>query len=159
MSSPSRLPASRRAAAVAVGTVTFLAVLIAGFGMTSLLLNEDVIETPGLGQAPGAVAVAGSVIALAVSLWLTVGRVGAILTVVLASLAAFLGYILLLALAVALTGSGLGAALGATARAATSWPGLVVAIGAALSAVLAVAVAAGAGTTARWPWEGDDDEE
>ena len=43
---------SRRAAATAAGAVLFAAVLIAAFGIVSLLLDEDVIVTPGLGQAP-----------------------------------------------------------------------------------------------------------
>lgn len=158
MSTPDPLSRSRRAGAVGAGIVTDVALIIAGLGMTSLLLDEPVIATPGLGQAPGVIAVTASVVVFAAVLWGALGRARVIGTVVVSALTAFLSYVLALAIGVATVGADVGAALGVAGRAATSWPGAVIAVAAALSAALAVAVAAGAGTSARWPWERDDDD-
>ena len=44
--------------ALAFGTIGFFALLIAGFGMLSLLTGAEVVAVPGLGPLPGAFAVA-----------------------------------------------------------------------------------------------------
>jgi hypothetical protein len=143
---------------VAAGTVTDVALLIAGLGMSSLLLNEPVIATPGLGQAPGVLAVAASVVAFAAVLWGALGSAWVLGTLLVSALAAFLAYVVTLAVAVATVGADVGASLGVASRAATSWPGAVIAVAAALASLLAFAVAHGVGTSARWPWERDDED-
>jgi hypothetical protein len=60
--------------ALAFATAAFIALLIFGLGMTSLALNQDVIETPGLGQVPGIVATASATVAFAAGLWASVRR-------------------------------------------------------------------------------------
>ena len=58
--------------ALAFATMTFVALLIFGLGMLSLALGEDVISTPGLGQAPGIVATVLATAAFAGGLWVAV---------------------------------------------------------------------------------------
>jgi len=82
---------ARRAAATAAGAVLYAAVLIAAFGIVSLLLDEDVIVTPGLGQVPGVVAVATSLAAVAGTLWARMPAPGVWGTLGWSALAAFLG--------------------------------------------------------------------
>lgn len=101
MSTPDPLSRSRRAGAVGAGIVTDVALIIAGLGMTSLLLDEPVIATPGLGQAPGVIAVTASVVVFAAVLWGALGRARVIGTVVVSALTAFLSYVLALAIGVA----------------------------------------------------------
>lgn len=149
---------SRRAAATAVGAVVFAAVLIAAFGVVSLLVNEDVIVTPGLGQMPGIIAVAASLGAVAVTIWVRIPARGVWGTLGWAALAAFLGYLVGLGVASVVASADVVLALSAVGRAATTWPGLVVIAAAILAAALALAVAGGAGENARWPWERGDDE-
>lgn len=149
---------SRRAAATAVGAVVFAAVLIAAFGVVSLLVNEDVIVTPGLGQVPGIIAVAASLGAVAVTIWMRIPARGVWGTLGWAALAAFLGYLVGLGVASVVASADVVLAASAVGRAATTWPGLVVIAAAIPAAALALAVARGAGDNARWPWEREDDE-
>lgn len=147
----------RRTAAAAAGAVVFVALVIAAFGLSSLALDEDVIEARGLGQVPGVVAVAVSTAAVAAVIWSRMPRAGIWATIAVAALAGFLGYLGGLLVAGAVAAPDLAIAVAAVGRAATSWPGLVVAAAAAAAAAMSLAVARGAGAQARWPWERDDD--
>ncbi len=149
---------SRRAAATAVGAAVFAAVLIAAFGVVSLLVNEDVIITPGLGQVPGIIGVVASLGAVALTIWVRIPARGVWGTLGWVALAAFLGYLAGLGVASVFASRDVVLALAAVGRAATTWPGLVVVAAAILGAAMALAVARGAGENARWPWERDDDE-
>ena len=149
---------SRRAAATAAGVVLFATVLIAAFGFVSLLLDEDVIVTPSLGQVPGVIAVGASLASMALTIWVRMPAPGVWGTLLWSGLAAFLGYLAGLGVAsVFATADGV-LALSAVGRAATTWRGLVVIAAAILGAAMALAIARGAGGNARWPWERDDDE-
>ncbi|WP_300591258.1 hypothetical protein [Microbacterium sp.] len=149
---------SRRAAATAAGAVLFATVLIAAFGFVSLLLDEDVIVTPSLGQVPGVIAVGASLASMALTIWVRMPASGVWGTLLWSGLAAFLGYLAGLGVAsVFATADGV-LALSAVGRAATTWRGLVVIAAAILGAAMALAIARGAGENARWPWERDDDE-
>ena len=91
---PGSSGAVRPLAALAYATVGFVALVIAGFGMTSLLLDADVIAVPGLGAAPGALGVALATLSFAGVVWATVRTArpsygGS----ALAAVAAFLGYL------------------------------------------------------------------
>lgn len=149
---------ARRLAATAVGAVLYAAVLIAGLGIVSLFLDEDVIVAPGLGQLPGVLAVAASIVAVAVTLWARMPEPGIWATLGWAALAAFLGYLGGLGAASVVAAGDVALALSAVGRAATAWPGLVVIGAAVVAAAMALAVARGADQNARWPWEGADDE-
>lgn len=149
---------SRRAAATAAGVVLFATVLIAAFGFVSLLLDEDVIVTPSLGQVPGVIAVGASLASMALTIWVRMPAPGVWGTLLWSGLAAFLGYLAGLGVAsVFATADGV-LALSAVGRAATTWRGLVVIAAAILGGAMALAIARGAGENARWPWERDDDE-
>ncbi|OJV98112.1 MAG: hypothetical protein BGO47_07335 [Microbacterium sp. 67-17] len=149
---------SRRAAATAAGVVLFATVLIAAFGFVSLLLDEDVIVTPSLGQVPGVIAVGASLASMALTIWVRMPAPGVWGTLLWSGLAAFLGYLAGLGVAsVFATADGV-LALSAVGRAAATWRGLVVIAAAILGAAMALAIARGAGENARWPWERDDDE-
>jgi len=149
---------ARRAAATAAGAVLYAAVLIAAFGIVSLLLDDDVIVTPGLGQVPGVVAVATSLAAVAGTLWARMPAPGVWGTLGWSALAAFLGYLGGLGVASVVASGDAVLALSAVGRAATTWPGLVVIAAAVVAAAMAVAVARGADQNARWPWEREDEE-
>ncbi len=149
---------SRRAAATAAGAVLFAAVLIAAFGIVSLLLDEDVIVTPGLGQAPGIIAVGASLAAVAATIWARMLSPGIWGTLLWSGLAGFLGYLAGLGAASVFASGDVARALSAVGRAATTWPGLVVIAAAILAAAMALAVVCGADENARWPWEREDDE-
>jgi len=138
--------------------VFFTAVLIAAFGIVSLLMDEDVVVTPGLGQVPGVIAVAASLVAVAVTIWARMPARGIWATLGWVALAAFLGYLAGLGVASVFASTDVVLALAAVGRAATTWPGLVVVSAAIRGAAMALAVARGAGENARWPWERDDDE-
>jgi hypothetical protein len=60
--------------ALALATVSFIALVIFGLGMVSLAVGADIIEARGLGQIPGIVATALATAAFALSLWLTLRR-------------------------------------------------------------------------------------
>lgn len=62
--------------ALAFTTIGFVALVIFGLGMTSLATGEDVIDTPGLGQAPGVTGVVLATAAYAAALWAAIGRSG-----------------------------------------------------------------------------------
>ncbi len=146
-----------RAALVAI--VLFLALAIAGLGVASLLLDESVIAAPGLGQLPGVLALAAAGAAVSLASRRGVGRGGILTTVITATAGAYLTYVLVLGLVVAAVSSDLGRALAVAGRAATAWPGLVVAGSALCASALGLWAGAGTTDTAQWPWEREDPEE
>lgn len=148
----------RPGVAVVFATVGYLALLIFGLGMTSLITDEPVIATPGLGQAPGAVAVAASVAAFAAALFAVVRRADPRprSAPVIAAVTA-LAYLVGLWITALSTGAGLGIAMGVAARVVTSWFGLVVLVAAVFSAWAGIALARTRSTRPRWAWEDEDD--
>ena len=58
--------------ALGLATVTFIALLIFGLGMVSLILNADIVEAPGLGQLPGVFATTLTTGVFALVLWFVV---------------------------------------------------------------------------------------
>ncbi|MCP2638036.1 hypothetical protein K0817_015895 [Microbacterium sp. HD4P20] len=62
--------------ALAFATIGFVALAIFGLGMTSLATGEAVIDTPGLGQIPGATGFVLATLAFAGGLWAAIGRAG-----------------------------------------------------------------------------------
>ncbi|MFT4052165.1 MAG: hypothetical protein QM677_07955 [Microbacterium sp.] len=151
------------ATAVAFATVGFFALVVAGFGLLSLLADAEVLSVPGLGQLPGVVAAAAAVTAFAIGAWLTVraGRAvravrpsfGAVVAIVAAS---FLAYLAGLPVGAALSGVELGRALAADAEFATSWFAVVLASAALVAGWAAVALVRTRARRPRWPWERDD---
>lgn len=144
--------------AVALTTVGFLALAIAGLGLVSLLADVEVIAVPGLGPAPGAVALAAGGAAFALSLWRSVHtpRPGyvRVIGVVVATAVAYAAAAGLTALVV--TG-GLGTAVGLLASLLVGWPGLIVAASAVVSAWSAIALVRTRSGRPRWSWESERD--
>jgi hypothetical protein len=145
--------------ALAFATATFIALLIFGLGMLSLLLGEDVIEAPGLGQIPGVLAVGFATVAFAGSLWAAVRMPapsfwGAAWT----TAATFIAYLLGVWLGAVTTGADLAVATAVAGRIATTWFGVVVAGAALIAAWGGIALVRTRARRPRWPWEDEFDE-
>ncbi len=184
---PSQGPV-RPPVALAFATMGFVALLIFGLGMTSLATGEDVIATPGLGQAPGITGVVCATLAFAGGLWAAIARAGsrtdataparrATPAAVVAgagtsavarhpsywgaawtTAATFLAYLGGVWFGAVFTGADLGAATAVVGRLATSWFGLVVAAAAFVSAWSGIALVRTRARRPRWPWEDEFDE-
>ena len=145
--------------ALAFATATFIALLIFGLGMTSLVLGADVIETPGLGQVPGIMATALATIAFAGGLWAAVRRPhpsfwGAAWT----TASSYLAYLAGVWVGAVATGADAALAASVAGRIATSWFGVVVAGAALISSWGGIALVRTTARRPRWPWEDEFDE-
>lgn len=143
--------------AVVFAVVGFFALLVAGFGVTSLLAGGEVVG-PGHGQIPGIVAVAGATLVFATVLWNGVRRArpsyGVSFTVAFGVWVAFV----LGLLAGALVEGADAAAAAATAGAfALSWFALVLAAVGFTAAWAGVALVRTQASRPRWPWERDEE--
>jgi hypothetical protein len=145
--------------AVVFATVAYLALTIAGLGVTSLALDLDVIAVPGLGQAPGIVGMVLGGLVFAGSL-----RLGlrpphpSFWTALVVALATVLAYAAGVFLGAVFTGADLAAAAAAAGGVAVSWFGVVVAAAAFVSAWGGVALVRTRSRRPRWGWERDDEE-
>lgn len=145
--------------AVTFAVVGFFAVVIAGFGVTSLVTETDVIAGPGHGQIPGMVGLAAATLAFAAVLWTGIRRVppsyGVSFTVAVGVLVAYVLGILVGAL---IEGSDVAAAVATAGSFAVSWFALVLALAGFAAAWAGVALVRTHASRPRWPWERDDDE-
>ena len=160
MSDGSETPGSvSRPVALALTTVGFLTLTIAGLGLTSLLTDTEVLAVPGLGQVPGAVGIASAGVAFGASGWrmlrATRPRYPHALWV---TLVVYLAYGAATGLAALVVTEGPATALAVTGSLLVGWPGLVVASSAAVAAWSAVALVRTRAARPRWPWEDEDDE-
>lgn len=145
--------------ALALATAAFFALLIFGLGMTSLIADQDVIETPGLGQIPGITGTVLTTAAFAAALWAAVRRRPAAYSGALwTALACFLAYVVGVWLGALFSGAGLAVSTAVAGRIATSWFGLVVAAAALLAAWGGIALVRTRAQRPRWPWEDEFDE-
>lgn len=145
--------------ALAFATAAFVALLIFGLGMVSLVLGEDVIETPGLGQIPGIAAVVLATVAFALGLWAALRRPhpsfwGAAWTMA----ATYLAYLAGVWFGAVATGADLAVAVAVAGRIATSWFGAVIAGAAVVAAWGGIALVRTDASRPRWPWEDEFDE-
>lgn len=144
--------------AVAFTLVGFFALLIAGFGMLSLLSDAEVLSVAGLGPLPGVLGVGCASAAFAASTWSVVHRAapryrGVALIVV----AAFLGFLVGVLVGGVLAGADLVRTIAAAGSFATSWFAVVLASAALVCGWAAVALVRTRTGRPRWPWEGDED--
>lgn len=143
--------------AVLFPSVGFFALLIAGLGVVSLLTGADVLAVPGLGQVPGVVGTAASVIVFAATTWRVVrrrpARYGSVAVVVIAT---FLAYLFGVLVGAVFAGVDFAAALSAAGGFATSWFALVLASAAFVAAWSAVALVRTKAHRPQWPWEHDE---
>lgn len=174
--------------ALAFATVSFVALLIFGLGMTTLLLEEDIVATPGFGQMPGVIATVCAVGAFALGLWIAIrpprartrGTDATTTPVPQAAqaptgegtraarpsfwnalwivAATLLAYLVGLWWGAVLTGADLGVASGVAGRIGSSWFALVIAGAALVAAWGGIALVRTRAGRPRWPWEKDDDE-
>ncbi|HEX5728786.1 hypothetical protein [Microbacterium sp.] len=160
--------------ALALATVSFIALVIFALGMVSLAVGADIVEVRGLGQIPGIVATALATAAFALSLWLTLRRAvpsrgsapdprlagarpsfwGALW----AALACYVVYVVTMWIGVLSTGADLAVATGVAGRIATTWFGVVVAASGAVAAWGGIALVRTRAQRPRWPWEDEFDE-
>ncbi len=143
--------------AVAFAAVGFFALLIAGFGMLSLLSGAEVIAVPGLGPLPGAIATVAATVVFAVTTWIAVRRrhpsYGAVVVIVIATFLAYLAGLAVGAVFAATDAARTAAAIGAFA---TSWFALVLAAAALVAGWAGIALVRTRAGRPRWPWEQDD---
>lgn len=143
--------------AVAFATAGFVALLIFGLGMVSLLLDEDVIPAPDGGQLSGILGTTLATIAFAVALWAVVRAATATFWGALGTtLAAYLAY--LAGVWLGATGSGPAAATSVMGSVAVSWFGLVVAAVGFVAGWAGIALVRTRAHRPEWPWEHDEDE-
>jgi hypothetical protein len=145
--------------ALAFAVVGFVALLVCGLGLVSLVTDEDVISAPGFGQLPG---ILGSVVAaagFAGMLWLSLRQPRPSFWGALWSTAAtFLGYLVGVAVGAFVQGADPALTAAAVGRLATSWFGAVIAVAALVAAWGGIALVRTRSRRPRWPWEGDDEE-
>lgn len=144
--------------ALALSTVGFVALLIAGLGMLSLLLDQDVIAVRGLGQVPGVVGTLLAVAAFAGALWTAIRRRPTYLGALGCAAASFVAYVAGVWLGAAASGSDLAAAAAAAGGVAGSWFGVVVGGAALVAGWGGVALVRTRAERPRWPWEDPYDE-
>ena len=145
--------------ALALATVSFIALLIFGLGMVSLALEADIVEVPGLGQVPGIVATALTTGAFALALWIGLRAPhpsywGALWT----AATCYLVYVGAIWMGALVASEELAVATEVAGRIATTWFGVVVAAAAAVSAWGGIALARTRAGRPRWPWEDEFDE-
>ncbi|SFR94246.1 hypothetical protein SAMN04487846_0928 [Microbacterium sp. cf046] len=145
--------------ALGLATVAFVALLIFGLGMVSLILEEDVVEVPGLGQIPGVFATAVTVGAFALVLWLGLrAPKRSYWTALWAAVACYLVYVGGMWIGALVAGGAFSIAAEVAGRIATTWFGAVVAAAAAVSAWGGIALSRTRAERPRWPWEDEFDE-
>ncbi len=151
-----REPVAPRTALV-FAVVGFIALLIFGLGITSLLTSSDLIAVPGLGELPGVLASLVGLGGFTVTLWAGIRRERPSYgTAVLTAFAAFLAYMLGAAIGALLTGHGIAAALAVVGALVTRWFGLVVFAVAFVAAAGAIALLRSRSGRPRWPWESEE---
>lgn len=140
--------------AVALTGAGFFALLVAGFGVLSLLTDAEVLPVSGLGQAPGVVGVAGAVLAYVVATWVVVRQPRASYVGVVAIIvASFLAYLLGVLIGGLFSGGDAARVVAATGGFATSWFAVVLASAALLAGWAAIALVRTRAVPPRWPWE------
>jgi len=140
----------RSLVALGLATVTFVALLIFGLGMASLILEADIVESPGLGQVPGIFATA---------LWVGLrGPRPSFWAALWTAAACYLVYIGGMWIGALVASAELAVATDVAGRIATTWFGGVVALAAAVSAWGGIALVRTRAQRPRWPWEDEFDE-
>jgi len=146
----------RPAVAVALTLVAFIALIVFGLGMVSLVTESDVIEAPGFGVLPGVVggAVAGAAYAGVTAAALRAAH-PSYLTALWAAIACYLAYVIGVWLAAVVGGVAPAVATAAAGRLAVGWWGVIIAAAAFVCAWSAVALRRTRARRPRWPWERD----
>lgn len=155
MTSREQLP---DAALTAFASVGYLALLVAGLGLASLVTDSDVIETQGVGVVPAYVAAGVAIVAFALFVLGSVARDRpSYVSAVGAALVAAVAHLLTLAVASLLGSGDIGVAIGVVGEVLIGWVTPVVALAALVAAWAAIAVRRTKASRPRWPWEHDEE--
>lgn len=147
------------AVALALSTIGFVALIIGGFGVTSLLADREVVSVEGLGFLPGALGVVAATVVFAAVAWRAVRVRRPLYTAVIAvTAAAFIAYLAGLWLGALLADAGLARATAAAGAFATSVFAVVLLVVAAAASWSAIALVRTRAGRPRWPWEDSSDE-
>ncbi|MFG6446309.1 hypothetical protein ACFXQA_13690 [Microbacterium sp. P07] len=145
--------------AVAFAAVLFFALAICGLGVTTLVLDADIISLPEGGQVPGIVGMLVAVAVFAGSLALGLRtQHPSFWTAPIVAIAVYLLYSAGIATGAMMTGIDPAAAVAAAGRWLLSWFGVVVAVAALVCAWGGIALVRTRARPPRWGWEGDRDE-
>jgi len=145
--------------ALALATVTFIALLYGALGMTSRVLSADIVEEPGLGQIPGVFATALTTGGFALALWLGLrGPRPSYATALWTAATCYLVYVAGLWIGVLVASGEFAVATEVAGRIATTWFGLVVALAGGLAAAGGIVLVRTRSERPRWPWEDEFDE-
>lgn len=147
----------RPAVTVALTLVAFVALVVFGLGMTSLVTASDVITAPGFGVLPGIVGVATAAGAFAaVTAPAVRGPHPSYLTSLWAAIACYLAYLAGVWGAALIGGVDPAVATAAAGRLALGWWAPIVAAAGFVCAWSAVALRRTRARRPRWPWERDE---
>lgn len=150
----------RPAVVVSFSLVGYAALAIAGTGVTSLLLDAEVIRVPGGAQAPGIVGMLLSIAAFGGALAFALRtRHPSFASAPFVAIAAALFYAFGVFAGATATGTGPAAAVAAAGTWLVGPFALVVALAALFSAWAGIALVRTRARRPRWPWEGEDPEE
>lgn len=145
--------------ALALATVSFVALLIFSLGMVSLVRSADIIESPGLGQIPGIFATTVTIGAFALTLWIGLRKPQpSFWSALWAAAACYLAYVGAVWIGALVASEEFAVASEVAGRIATTWFGVAVAAAAALAAWGGIALARTRSERPRWPWEDEFDE-
>lgn len=138
--------------------VTYVALAICGLGVTSLIIDQDVISVPGLGVLSGVFGFGLSCLVFAGGLWLSLRRrTPSYWDAPLVTAAAVLAYLVGVWFGAVAWGADMAAATAAIGVFAMSWFSVVLAFAAFVSAWGGVALVRTHRGKPRWPWEREDD--
>ena len=144
--------------ALAFATAAFVALLIFGLGMTSLVLDEDVIAVRGLGQVPGITGTIAATGAFALSLWIALWRQPPLWGAAVTMIATALAYPVGVWFGALLGDAALGTAASAAGGVLLSWFEIAIAVSAFVCAWAGIALTRTRASRPRWPWEDPFDE-
>ena len=160
----SRAPDSERgpvrpSVALAFAVVGFVALLVCGLGVVSLVSDADPISARGFGQLPGILGTVAAAVAFAGVLWGSVRRGrpsfwGALWT----AAATFLCYLVGVGIGALAQGADPALTASVVGRLATTWFGAVVAGAALVASWGGIALVRTHARRPRWPWERDEEE-
>lgn len=151
-------PARPGAVLLLAGT-TFIALIVCGLGVLSLLFDEDVVMEPGIAVVVGAAGAALSVVAFFVVLRHALRTASTSWVGLRCAVAAYVAYPTGLWITAVATGTGFATAGTVALRGWTAWPGLVMALSALLCGWGAIVLGGARNPSARWPWEHREDDE
>ncbi|NYD54518.1 hypothetical protein [Microbacterium pseudoresistens] len=139
-----------------MATVVFFALAVLGLGALTLATAQDLIDEPGLGALPGALAmiVALAVFSIGLAVVLRAPRPRFVSSVFLAFSAA-LAHLVALWLGALIAGAGPAAATAIVGRFVLGGASALITVAALLAAFGGIAARRSRSGTPRWPWEGD----